>query len=231
MSEQEMRNRLMVALDVQNAQQALQVRDTLGDSVGWLKVGLRLFVAEGPALVAQLQATHRIFLDLKFHDIPNTVAQAIESAGQLGVNMLNVHAGGGVPMLEAAAKAATSFPDMKLIAVTVLTSDTMPKEQALTTALQRAKMAKDAGLDGVVCSVHEAAQIKVLCGDHFITVTPGIRWGNQDVQDQQRIADPKMAVEHGSDYLVVGRPILHADNPKLAAKDAISLMESAVQKA
>ena len=229
MPEQEMRHRLMVALDVQNAEHALHVRDTLGDSVGWLKVGLRLFVAEGPALVAQLQTSHRIFLDLKFHDIPNTVAQAIESAGQLGVRMVNVHAGGGMPMLEAAAKAASGFPDMKLIAVTVLTSDTMPKEQALVTALQRASMAKEAGLDGVVCSVHEAKQIKALCGDDFITVTPGIRWGNQDKQDQQRVADPKMAVEHGSDYLVVGRPILHAENPKTAAKDAVSLMESALK--
>ncbi|PCI00711.1 MAG: orotidine-5'-phosphate decarboxylase [Zetaproteobacteria bacterium] len=217
----------MVALDVNSKTQALAIRDTLGDSVGWLKVGLRLFVAEGPSLIADLSKTHKVFLDLKFHDIPNTVAQAIESAGALGVQMVNVHAGGGLPMLQAASQAAQAFPEMKLIAVTVLTSDTMPKEQALTVALERAKLAKEAGLDGVVCSVFEAAQIKQVCGSGFITVTPGIRWGNQDAQDQQRIADPKMAVEHGSDYLVIGRPILQADSPKAAAEEAIKMMEGA----
>ncbi len=222
-----MHKRVMVALDVNSKTEALAMRDALGSSVGWLKVGLRLFVAEGPSLIADLTRTHKVFLDLKFHDIPNTVAQAIESAGGLGVQMVNVHAGGGKPMLEAAAKAAQAFPDMLLIAVTVLTSDTMPKEQALKVALERAKLAKDAGLDGVVCSVHEAGQIKEVCGADFITVTPGIRWGNQDRQDQQRIADPKMAVEHGSDYLVIGRPILHAKSPADAATEAVTMMESA----
>ena len=220
-----MHNKIMVALDVNTKAEALAMRDTLGESVGWLKVGLRLFVAEGPSLIADLSKTHKVFLDLKFHDIPNTVAQAIESAGALGVHMVNVHAGGGQPMLEAAAKAAKAFPDMLLIAVTVLTSDTMPKEQALKVALERAKLAKDAGLHGVVCSVHEAAQIKEVCGADFITVTPGIRWGNQDTQDQQRIADPKMAVEQGSDYLVIGRPILQAENPVAAANEAVMMMQ------
>lgn len=222
-----MHNRLMVALDVNNATDALAMREQLGESVGWLKVGLRLFVAEGPTLISQLRSKHKVFLDLKFHDIPNTVAQAIESAGQLGVQMVNVHAGGGSPMLQAAAKAASAFPDMLLIAVTVLTSDTMPKEQALKVALERAKLAKEAGLDGVVCSVHEAAKIKEVCGQDFITVTPGIRWGNQDTQDQQRISGPKMAIEQGSDYLVVGRPILQASSPKAAADEAVAMMESA----
>ena len=220
-----MHNKIMVALDVNTKAEALAMRDTLGESVGWLKVGLRLFVAEGPSLIADLSKTHKVFLDLKFHDIPNTVAQAIESAGGLGVHMVNVHAGGGQPMLEAASQAAKAFPDMLLIAVTVLTSDTMPKEQALKVALERAKLAKDAGLDGVVCSVHEAAQIKEVCGADFITVTPGIRWGNQDSQDQQRVADPKMAVEQGSDYLVIGRPILQAVNPVAAANEAVMMMQ------
>ena len=225
-----MKDKLMVALDVNNAEEALDMREKLGDTVGWLKVGLRLFVAQGPSLIEKLKATHHIFLDLKFHDIPNTVAQAIESAGNIGVQMVNVHAGGGLPMLQAAAKSAAAFPDMKLIAVTVLTSDTMPKEQALKVALERAQLAKEAGLDGVVCSVHEAVQIKALCGDDFITVTPGIRWGNQDTQDQQRIADPQMAIEHGSDYLVVGRPILQAENPAQAAQEAVTMMERAIRK-
>ncbi|MDQ6998498.1 MAG: orotidine-5'-phosphate decarboxylase [Mariprofundus sp.] len=224
---EDMLNRLMVALDVNSSDAALQMRDRLGDSVGWLKVGLRLFVAEGPALVRDLNQSHRVFLDLKFHDIPNTVAQAVESAGGLGVNMINVHAGGGSEMLNAAAQAAVAFPDMRLIAVTVLTSDAMPKEQAKVVALERAKMAQDAGLNGVVCSVFEAAAIKAACGSDFITVTPGIRWGGQDVQDQKRVADPASAIAGGSDFLVVGRPILQALDPRQAALEALSLMRSA----
>ncbi len=221
-----MKDRLMVALDVNRAEDALAMRDNLGDSIGWFKIGLRLFVAEGPALVATIRQQHRVFLDLKFHDIPNTVAQAIESAGNLGVEMVNVHAGGGDAMLAAAAESAAAFPDMKLIAVTVLTSDPMPKSQARDVALRRAAMAQDAGLDGVVCSVHEAAAIKQVCGSDFLTVTPGIRWGDQDVQDQKRVADPASAIAGGSDYLVVGRPILHAENPRSAALEALSMRES-----
>jgi len=223
-----MQDRLMVALDVENRVQALAMRDKLGDAVGWLKVGLRLFVAEGPALVNELARTHRIFLDLKFHDIPNTVAQAIESAGALGVNMVNVHAAGGDAMLEAAVSAADHFPQMQLIAVTVLTSDPMPAEQARSVALQRARLARQYGLNGVVCSVYEVAIIKKACGRDFITVTPGIRWGGQDVQDQKRVADPASAVAAGSDYLVVGRPVLYADNPYAAANEAVTMMQHAV---
>jgi len=183
-------------------------------------------VAEGPQLVAAIRRQHRVFLDLKFHDIPNTVAQAVESAGALGVEMLNVHAGGGEAMLTAAAGAAASFPQMKLIAVTVLTSDPMPTDQAREVALQRAKMAQEAGLHGVVCSVHEAAAIKQACGADFLTVTPGIRWGGQDVQDQKRIADPAGAIRGDSDYLVVGRPILQASDPRAAALEALAMMAS-----
>lgn len=221
-----MQDRLMVALDVESREKALAMRDAVGDSVGWLKVGLRLFVAEGPELVRELKRSHKIFLDLKFHDIPNTVAQAIGSAGGLGVDMVNVHAGGGEEMLVAAAAAAKPFPDMKLIAVTVLTSDPMPKEQARVVALERARLAMQAGLDGVVCSVHEAAAIKEVCGSEFITVTPGIRWGDQDLQDQKRVADPASAVAGGSDYLVIGRPILQASNPAAAAREAVTMMQS-----
>ena len=221
-----MRNRLMVALDVNHAGQALALRDSLGDAVGWLKVGLRLFVAEGPVLVRSLKSQHRIFLDLKFHDIPNTVGQAVESAGNLGVDMVTVHAGGGREMLAAAAAAAHSFPGMKLIAVTVLTSDAMPKEQVALVAVERAKMARDVGLHGVVCSVHEVAAIKDACGSNFLTVTPGIRWGDQDNQDQKRVADPAMAIAAGADYLVVGRPIIRADDPYRAACEALDMMRA-----
>ncbi|MES0371072.1 MAG: orotidine-5'-phosphate decarboxylase [Mariprofundaceae bacterium] len=224
-----MRDRLMVALDVPDRDAALLMQEKIGNETGWLKVGLRLFVAQGPELIRELAKQHKIFLDLKFHDIPNTVAQAVESAGALGVQMLNVHAGGGPEMLAAASKAAESFPDMRLIAVTVLTSDPMPPVDARKLALERAVMTQNAGLDGVVCSVHEAAVIKETCGSEFITVTPGIRWGDQDVQDQKRIADPATAVESGSDYLVVGRPILMADDPAIAAREAVKMMESTIK--
>lgn len=222
-----MRQRLMVALDVPGRDEALGMRDRLGESVQWLKVGLRLFVAEGPELVRQLQETHRIFLDLKFHDIPNTVAQAVASAGDMGVDMVNVHAAGGAAMLGAAAQAAQGFPDMRLIAVTVLTSDTMDMTAAREMALERAGMAQAAGVDGVVCSVHEVAAIKAACGDGFVTVTPGIRWGDQDTQDQARVADPAMAVRAGADHIVVGRPILQAADPRAAAEQAVAMMEHA----
>ncbi|WP_170304441.1 orotidine-5'-phosphate decarboxylase [Mariprofundus erugo] len=223
-----MHDRLMVALDVADADAALALRDQMGDSVGWLKIGLRLFVAEGPQLVAAVRKTHKVFLDLKFHDIPNTVAQAVESAGRLGVEMVNVHAGGGMEMLTAAAQSGARFPGMKLIAVTVLTSDPMPAAEAAVVALERAKMARDAGLDGVVCSVHEVEAIKHACGADFITVTPGIRWGGQDQQDQKRVADPAGAIRAGSDYLVVGRPIIQAEDPHAAAMQAQAMMRSAV---
>jgi len=221
---EKMQQRLMVALDMENAQQALAMRDTLHGHVGWLKVGLRLFVAEGAPLVKTLLQSHRVFLDLKFHDIPNTVAQAIESAGRLGVQMVNVHAAGGAEMLQCAAEAAANFPQMKLIAVTVLTSDSMPAEQARETAVQRALLAQQAGLHGVVCSVHEVKAIKAACGIDFLTVTPGIRWGNQDVQDQKRIADPRGAIAEGADFLVIGRPIIQADKPAMAADEAVQMM-------
>ncbi len=222
-----MRERLMVALDVPDRAAALAMRARIGDAVGWLKVGLRLFVAEGPELVRELGHTHRVFLDLKFHDIPNTVAQAVESAGLLGVDMLNVHAAGGAAMMRAAAGAARAFPDMKLIAVTVLTSSDMPPEEARRAVVDRALAAREAGLAGVVCSVHEAAAVKQACGADFLTVTPGIRWGAQEAGDQKRIADPGMAVRAGADVLVVGRPILHAGDPAAAAREALAMMEAA----
>jgi len=220
-----MNNRLMVALDVSDRAAALAMRDELGDSVAWFKIGLRLFVREGPVLVQAMQSSHRLFLDLKFHDIPNTVAQAVASAGALGVAMVNVHAGGGAAMLAAAADAAADFPQMRLIAVTVLTSDAMPTDQARVLAVERAQMSREAGLDGVVCSVHEVAAIKSACGDDCITVTPGIRMPGAAAQDQSRVADPAMAIAAGADYLVVGRPIIEADQPRLAAQQVVAAMQ------
>jgi len=221
-----MKNRLMVALDLPDRAQAEAAASELAGDIGWFKIGLRLFVAAGPDLVRKVLQTHRVFLDLKFHDIPNTVAEAVTSAGSLGVQMTNIHAAGGPQMMRAAADAARAFPHMKLIAVTVLTSDPMPAEQARIEAVKRAEMARDAGLHGVVCSVHEVAAIKQACGQEFLTVTPGIRWGEQRANDQQRIADPTSAIAQGADYLVLGRPILQADERKAAAREAVALMQA-----
>ncbi len=218
-----MKDRIMVALDVANAKEALMLREQLVGSVGWLKVGLRLFVAEGPSLIHALQRDHRIFLDLKFHDIPNTVKEAVESAGKLGVDMVNVHAAGGQAMLQAAATAAKAYADMRVIAVTVLTSD-QSNQHTEERVLQRAALVKKTGLDGVVSSVHEAAAIKKHCGKNFITVTPGIRWANQATNDQARVATPKDAVLAGADYLVIGRPIVQAKDPAAAAAEAVAMM-------
>lgn len=198
--------------------------DQLEGVVGWFKVGLRLFVGEGPGLVRALRRRGRIFLDLKFHDIPNTVAQAVEQAGALGVAMVNVHAAGGPKMLRAAADAAASFPGMRLIAVTVLTSENMPPERARALAVERARISRDAGLHGVVCSAHEAAAVKRACGAGFLTVTPGIRMPGEARQDQARVADPAAAIAAGADYLVVGRPILQADDPRAAAEAVLAAM-------
>jgi len=222
-----MKDRLMVALDLPDREQAQHIAQQLAGDVGWFKIGLRLFVAAGPELVRSVLQTHSVFLDLKFHDIPNTVAEAIASAGSLGVQMTNIHAAGGPEMMRAAAQAAQSFPAMKLIAVTVLTSDPMPAQEARIEAVKRAEMAREAGLDGVVCSVHEVAAIKQACGSDFLTVTPGIRWGGQSINDQQRVADPATAIGEGADYLVVGRPILQAADRCAAAAEAINMMRGA----
>jgi len=224
-----MKNRLMLALDLPDRDKAEAMAKELAGDIGWVKIGLRLFVAAGPELVKSILQTHRVFLDLKFHDIPNTVAEAIGSAGQLGVQMTNIHAAGGHEMMRAAADAAKSFPRMQLIAVTVLTSDPMPPEQARVEAVRRAEAAREAGLHGVVCSVHEVEAIKAACGHDFLTVTPGIRWGGQSANDQQRIADPGYAISQGADYLVVGRPILQAPDRKAAAREAVELMQAAAR--
>jgi len=219
-----MRDRLMVALDMPDREQTLGICRCIGNNVGWFKVGLRLFVAEGPELIRTLTRTHRVFLDLKFHDIPNTVGEAVVSAGNLGVHMVNIHAAGGLEMMKAAAQSAAAFPQMKLLAVTVLTSSNMSREQARREAVRRAALARDAGLDGVVCSVHEVAAIKKTCGVDFLTVTPGIRWGIHAMNDQKRIADPGTAMEQGADFIVIGRPIIKASDPRAAAMEALTMM-------
>lgn len=216
-------SRVVVALDFPNAVDALAFADSVDPSLCKLKVGKELFTASGPALVEQLvKRDFDVFLDLKFHDIPNTVAQACKVAANLGVWMVNVHASGGRKMMETTREALEGLSHRPLlIAVTVLTSMGNDElyELGLPSAEQQverlAKLTQSCGLDGVVCSAQEAAQLKAVCGQDFKLVTPGIRPTGAAVNDQTRIMTPKAAVLAGSDYLVIGRPITKSENPLL----------------
>jgi orotidine-5'-phosphate decarboxylase len=227
-------DRILVALDVESGSEALRLADSLRGTVGGFKIGSRLFTAEGPAIVRALaDRGDRVFLDLKFHDIPNTVATAVEAATQLGVWMLNVHAGGGAVMMRAARAAAHEAAAKRqvapplVIAVTVLTSMNQAtlKEigiviDLMDQVLRLAELTREAGLDGVVASPLETAAIRKRCGADFAIVTPGIRGGAADATkgDQERTMSPAQAVAAGSSYLVVGRPIIAATDPRQAAE-------------
>ncbi|QZA79799.1 orotidine-5'-phosphate decarboxylase [Deefgea piscis] len=215
--------RVIVALDFSSAAAALAFADRVNPSLCRLKVGKELFTATGPALVEQLVARgFDVFLDLKFHDIPHTVAQACKVAASLGVWMVNVHASGGRKMLETTRDTLEALPQRPLlIAVTVLTS--MGTEELAEMGLpapavqveRLAKLAQSCGLDGVVCSAQEANQLKQICGADFKLITPGIRPVGSDSNDQTRIMTPKSAMQAGSDYLVIGRPITQSIDPIL----------------
>jgi orotidine-5'-phosphate decarboxylase len=220
--------KIIVALDYSAAAPALALANRLEPSMCRLKVGKELFTATGPALVEQLMRHgFEIFLDLKFHDIPNTAAQACKAAAGLGVWMVNVHALGGRKMLEAARKAIDgSARKPKLIAVTMLTSmaqeDLADIGMAATPAemvLRLAALARDSGLDGVVCSAQEAALLRKRCGSEFCLVTPGIRPALASQDDQSRVMTPQAALLAGSSYLVIGRPITQAADPLQALLD------------
>ena len=227
-------NRLLVALDVGSADRALAIAEQVRGLAGGLKVGSRLFTTAGPDLVRRLvDSGARVFLDLKFHDIPNTVAQAVDAAVRTGAWMVNVHASGGSAMMQGAARAAaeaaaaTGRQPPLVIAVTVLTS--MDDETLRQTGvvrpladhvLQLARMAQAAGLQGVVASPQETAAIRHACGPDFAIVTPGIRGAaaGQEKNDQARTMGPAEAVKAGATYIVVGRPIIAAPDPVAAAQ-------------
>lgn len=224
-------NPILVALDFPSASAALAMADTLRGAVGGFKIGSQLFTAEGPSIVRTLaERGDRVFLDLKFHDIPNTVAGAIESASQLGAWMMNVHASGGAAMMAAAADAAGRATGRPLvIAVTVLTSMSAEAlssvgitQSPIDQVVHLALMAKAAGMDGVVASPLETAAIRQACGPGFLIVTPGIRGGSAEQsggrQDQARTMAPGEAIRAGASYLVVGRPITGAADPRGAAQ-------------
>ncbi len=217
-----MKPALIVALDVPSLEEMEKALARLPDSIEWYKVGLELFCAEGPAVLEPLKKRNKkIFLDLKLHDIPHTVACAVKTAASHGVNMMTVHAIGGRAMLEAAAKAASECDNPpKLVAVTTLTSlnqddftdlgiDRTVSEQALALG----ELAISSGIDGMVTSAHEAGALRAKFTDALL-VTPGIRMPDGDVGDQKRVATPAFAVQQGSSHLVVGRPIMQADDPE-----------------
>jgi orotidine-5'-phosphate decarboxylase len=226
------RERLIVALDVPAADDALRLVDRLAGRVGLFKIGSQLFTAAGPEIVRAIVARNqKVFLDVKYHDIPNTVAAAVKSASCLGVSLLTLHGLGGRAMLEAAARARAG--GVRLLAVTVLTShdEASLAEVGLSGPLsdsvrRLARLARDAGSDGVVASPHEVGLIREACGQGFLIVTPGIRPAGAQAGDQARLATPAAALTAGADYLVVGRPITEAADPAGAADAIVREMES-----
>jgi orotidine-5'-phosphate decarboxylase len=234
MEKREMATKLIVALDFPELAPALALVDKLGDTVEWYKVGKQLFTHYGPAVLQELKARgKKVFLDMKFHDIPNTVAGAVRSAAAIGADIINVHASGGPAMLAAAADAARETGKI-VIAVTVLTS--MDQEQLnaigleVTPAQQVSRLARlteESGLAGVVCSPLEIELIRRERSADFITVVPGIRPAGAAVGDQKRIMTPALAAKAGASYIVVGRPIIAAPDPVAAAEAVLAELAQA----
>jgi orotidine-5'-phosphate decarboxylase len=234
---EEARGRLIVALDVPNAASAAKLVKRLDGACIWFKVGLELFTAAGPSVIEPiLKSGHQVFLDLKFHDIPNTVAGAVRSAAGLGVHMLNVHAGGGPAMLAAARSALDGLANPpELLAVTMLTS--MDQAQVSAVGFERspakqvellARMSMAVGIRGFVCSAEEVATLRALAGPEGVLVVPGIRPAGAAIGDHSRIATPAVALRSGATFLVVGRPITQARNPAEAAEAILKEMAEAL---
>jgi orotidine-5'-phosphate decarboxylase len=219
--------KIIVALDVATSKEALRLGSLLADDVGLFKVGLQIYTAEGPALVRSISLLgSKVFLDLKLHDIPNTVAKAVEAAGKHGVRMLTIHLSGGSEMIRAAVRARSH--DLLLLGVTVLTSsteDTLAETGVGGTTrdqvLRLARLGVANGIDGLVASPHEARMLRAEFGDTIKIVTPGIRPAGSDPADQKRFATPREAVDAGADYLVIGRPITGAADPRSAVQRVV----------
>ncbi len=233
----EAQQRLIVALDVPTAAAALALVDRLEGQCPWLKIGLELFIAAGPAIVETLVSRgHSIFLDLKLHDIPNTVASAVRTATALNVRMLTLHAAGGPAMLAAAREATiNAATPPELLAVTVLTSMNQAQVEAvgvprtpLAQAELLARMGLENGIRGFVCSPQEVAALRALAGREAVLVTPGIRPAGAAAWDQQRIATPAQALQQGASHIVVGRPVTQAADPAQAAREVLSEIAAAL---
>ena len=223
---------VIVACDFASAEQTFAFLDKFTGRKPFVKIGMELYYAEGPAIVREIKARgHKIFLDLKLHDIPNTVKKAMSVLSKMDVDMCNLHAAGTIDMMKAALEGLTREDGTRplLIAVTQLTStseERMQRELLINasindTIVQYARNAKEAGLDGVVCSPLEAGMVKEACGEEFVTVTPGVRFADGEVGDQVRVTTPARAKEIGTDYIVVGRPITQAADPVAAYKRCV----------
>lgn len=224
---------VIIACDFSSKEATLSFLEKFTEEKPFIKIGMELYYAEGPSIVKELKARgHKIFLDLKLHDIPNTVKKAMAVLKDLDVDMCNVHAAGTKAMMEAAIEGLTRPDGTRplLIAVTQLTSTSQERmtdellinEPIEEVVLKYANNAKDAGLDGVVCSPLEAAGVHTRCGNSFLTVTPGVRFADGDIGDQVRVTTPAKAKEIGSDYIVVGRPITAAEDPVAAYRRCVS---------
>jgi orotidine-5'-phosphate decarboxylase len=233
------RQRLIVALDVDTFDDAHAMVELLGDQVGWFKIGPVLFTREGPRVLELVKKSNaRLFLDLKFHDIPNTVQGAVKNAIAMGADMMTLHASGGPTMLSAARTAAEQAGrgDVILVAVTVLTHLSEAEYNATSGAsrpvaesvVALARVAREGRMSGVVASAQELPHIKQAMGRDFIVVTPGIRLPDAKQDDQTRVVTPDQAVRDGADYLVVGRPIIGAKDPLAACREVLDRMQSAV---
>jgi len=227
------KDRLIVALDVKTVEEARALVDRLSGQAGMFKIGSQLFTAAGPALVREIVGRgEKVFLDLKYHDIPHTVANAVAEASRLGVSLMTLHALGGKAMMEAAVGALPAV-GARLLAVTILTShdeDSLAAiglEGPVADSVQRlARLAQQSGVDGIVASPLEAEMIRGACGPDFLIVTPGIRRGGAKADDQARAAKPSAAIRAGASYVVVGRPIVEAADPVAAAAAVVRDMES-----
>lgn len=223
---------LVVALDFPNAAKALGLAQKLQGLAPWVKVGLELFTAEGPTVVRSLKDMgFKVFLDLKFHDIPNTVRGATRSAARLGVDLTTLHHAGGMRMAQAARQGVEEAGGNTLLfAISVLTSTSLEEAGGLSgqdmasLVAAKARDAKAWGMDGMVCSGHEAAAVKKTCGQNFYCLCPGIRLPGAGADDQRRIMTPQEAVAAGADFLVMGRPITGSPDPAQAARDALAAM-------
>ena len=224
---------VIIACDFDSKQKNLEFLDLFKDKKPFVKIGMELYYAEGPSIVSEIKKRgHKIFLDLKLHDIPNTVKKAMAVLSRLDVDMCNLHAGGTIPMMKAAIEGLTREDGTRplLIAVTQLTStdeETMKRDLLIDKPLDEvvmhyAKNALEAGLDGVVCSPLESGKVHGVCGENFLTVTPGVRFADGNVGDQKRVTTPKMAKELGSNYIVVGRPITGASDPVKAYEQCLN---------
>ena len=228
------RERLIVALDVSTAAAAQKIVAAVGDSASTYKVGLQLYTAVGPQIVRDLVASgRRVFLDLKYHDIPNTVGGAVAEAEKLGVSMLTIHAAGSTKMIRAAIDAAKVRPDLMVLAVTVLTSmdshdlETIGVQAALEDSVVRlANLALANGCQGIVSSAREASTVRARLGDRFAIVTPGVRPAGSRVGDQVRVVTPAEAIAAGASHIVVGRPITDAPDPAAAARMILAQISS-----